>query len=393
VSLESKPFRIFQIIKLKIITMKVEYFVEPKIGSFIFSFGHPMKPFRINMVNDLLRAYGLENWLNIKKGKNISFEEIENFHNEKHIFDLFRRNKKNNFHEIENSFPSYNGEDCPIFSGLTEFVNSYTKTSLTAALELSKKNTEIAINWSGGFHHAKSVGSSGFCYVNDIIISILELLKTFKRILYVDIDAHHGDGVEEAFFLSKRVLCLSFHNYKKFFFPETGCPSNNGFGLGKNFSFNFPLKPGLKDLSFEDLFKPIIQELMIRFNPEIIVFQSGADSLSKDPLGKFNLSIKGHGICIEFLKNTKIPLLVLGGGGYKISNVSRCWVYETSLLLNKKLSPKIPFNFYWHRYRGFFHLNFKISKISDKNSKKNLLFLREKILRNIRKLKINKCIF
>ena len=79
--------------------MKVDYFLEPNNGSFIFSFGHPMKPIRINMVNDLLKAYGLENWLNIKKGKNISFEEIENFHNEKHIFDLFRRKNENNFHE------------------------------------------------------------------------------------------------------------------------------------------------------------------------------------------------------------------------------------------------------------------------------------------------------
>ena len=132
---------------------------------------------------------------------------------------------------------------------------------------------------------------------------------------------------------------------------------------------------------------------MVKFDPEVVVFQSGADSLSKDPLGKFNLSIKGHGACIEFLKNTQLPLLVLGGGGYRISNVSRCWVYETSLLINKKLYPKIPYNFYWHRYRGFFKLNFKISKVSDKNSKKNLLYLREKIIKNIRKLKINKCIF
>ena len=370
----------------------VDYFVEPKIGNFIFSFGHPMKPIRINMVNELIRAYGLENWLNIKDGKNISFEEIENFHQDFHILGLISKSKEKIFSKIDNFFPLYSGEDCPIFSGLTEFVNLYTKASLSAAKQLSNKRTEIAINWSGGFHHAKSNGSSGFCYINDIIISILELLKTFKRILYVDIDAHHGDGVEEAFYLSKRVLCLSFHNYKKFFFPETGCPFNTGNGQGRNFSFNFPLKPGLKDLSFKDLFKPIISEILVQFDPEIIVFQSGADSLSKDPLGKFNLSVKGHGACIEFLKNTRIPLLVLGGGGYKISNVSRCWVYETSLLLNKKLCPKIPYNFYWQRYRGFFKLNFKFSKVSDKNSKKNLMYLREKIIKNVRKLKINKCI-
>ena len=349
---------------------KVTYFYDNNFGSFLFSFGHPMKPYRINLTYELIKSYGLDHWLTIKNGKNISFAEIENFHKFDQPNELMPKVIINKKYPIENIFPKNTGEDCPVFSGLTEFVNSYTKTSLSAAVELCKKTTQIAINWSGGFHHAKYNEFSGFCYINDIIISILEVLKSFKKVLYVDIDAHHGDGVEEAFYLSKRVLCLSFHNYQKFFFPETGCSRNIGTNTGKQFSINFPLKQGLRDEAFASIFKPIIDQILLSFCPEIIVFQSGADSLAKDPLGKSNISIKGHGKCLEILRNVRLPILILGGGGYKTSNVSRCWTYETSLLSEKKISNQIPYNFYWSKYARSYKLNFKVSKNRDKNSKK-----------------------
>ena len=368
---------------------RISYFFEYKFGNFIFSFGHPMKPIRANMVFELIKSYGLDKWLNIKKGRCISLEEMSNFHLEEHLVKLFNFSHFNYKNDVGFFFPKNKGLDCPIFLGLTEFVNLYTKASVSGAQELSNTNAKIAINWSGGFHHAKYNEMSGFCYINDIVISILELLKNFKRVLYIDIDAHHGDGVEEAFYLSKRVVCLSFHNYQKFFFPETGCQKNKGILKGRGFSFNFPNKPGLKDQPFYCIFRPIVEEILVKFSPNVIVFQSGADSLSKDPLGKYNLSIKGHGKCLEFLKNLDLPILVLGGGGYKISNVSRCWTYETSVLLEKKISNKIPFNIYWQRYQGFFKLNFKISNNQDKNTKKNLLNLRKIIIKNVRKIKIN----
>jgi len=367
----------------------ISYYFDHKFGNFVFSFGHPMKPLRINMVHELVKSYGLNRYMNIKKGSNVSNDELKNFHEDEYLNTL---NFKNDFKKsvnIKNYFPINNGDDCPIFSGIAQFVQLYSKASYSGAIELSKEKTDIVVNWSGGFHHAKNNESSGFCYVNDIIISILELLKTFKKILYIDIDAHHGDGVEEAFILSKRVLCLSFHNFQKLFFPETGCQNNGGSIGGKCYSFNFPLKPGLNDQSFKNIFKPILIEILHRFQPNVVVFQTGADSLSKDPLGKFNLSIKGHGHCVDFLKKTRLPLLILGGGGYKLSNVSRCWANETSLILNKELSNKIPYNIYWQRYRGFFRLNFKVSKKLNKNSKKSLKILRDNIIINVRKIRLN----
>ena len=369
---------------------RISYYFDPQMGNFIFSFGHPMKPVRINMVHELISSYGLDLWMKIKRGKKISVEEFGNFHEEEHLENIFTAFETNIKFNIESYFPLNKGEDCPIFSGLTQFVNFYTRGSISGANDLSKNEADIVINWAGGFHHAKNNELSGFCYINDVIFSILELLKTFKKILYIDIDAHHGDGVEEAFYLSNRVLCLSFHNYQKFFFPETGNLKNHGDREGRNYSINFPLKPGIKDNSFESIFQPILKEILNKFVPNAIVFQSGADSLSKDPIGKFNLSLNGHGKCIQFLKDTSLPLLVLGGGGYKISNVSRCWAYETSLMLDKKISDRIPYNIYWQRYRGFLKLNFKISKSFDRNSKKTLLNLTQVIIKNVRKLKIIK---
>lgn len=119
-------------------------------------------------------------------------------------------------------FPLVNvGEDCPVFDGLYEFCQLSSGGSVAAAVKLNKQASEICINWGGGLHHAKKSEASGFCYVNDIVLGILELLKYHQRVLYIDIDVHHGDGVEEAFYTTDRVMTVSFHKYGEYF-PGTG---------------------------------------------------------------------------------------------------------------------------------------------------------------------------
>lgn len=112
----------------------------------------------------------------------------------------------------------------------------------------------MAINYGGGLHHAKKREAYGFCYVNDIVVCILELLKVYVRVLYVDIDVHHGDGVEEAFYCTNRVMTLSFHEYGDDFFPGTGNYDELGEGDGKYHSINVPLKSGMDDDSYRELF-------------------------------------------------------------------------------------------------------------------------------------------
>ncbi|KAK2968063.1 hypothetical protein RJ640_000478 [Escallonia rubra] len=114
------------------------------------------------------------------------------------------------------------GEDCPVFENLFEFCQIYAGGTIDAARRLNNQLCDVAINWAGGLHHAKKCEASGFCYINDLVLGILELLKYHARVLYIDIDVHHGDGVEEAFYFTDRVMTVSFHKYGDLFFPGTG---------------------------------------------------------------------------------------------------------------------------------------------------------------------------
>ena len=122
------------------------------------------------------------------------------------------------------------------------------------------------------------------------------MLKYYERVLYVDIDCHHGDGVEEAFYTTDRVMTCSFHKFGDYF-PGTGSLYDVGWGAGKYYSVNFPLNEGIDDLNYELSFKPVINEIFATFKPEAVLLQCGTDSLSGDRLGMFNLSIRGHGMC------------------------------------------------------------------------------------------------
>jgi acetoin utilization deacetylase AcuC-like enzyme len=153
------------------------------------------------------------------------------------------------------------GEDCPVFEGIYQFCQTSVGGSIGGAVKLNEGESDVAINWAGGLHHAKKGEASGFCYTNDIVLAILELLKQHKRVLYIDIDVHHGDGVEEAFYTTDRVMTVSFHKYGDFF-PGSGDLMHTGANNAKGYSVNFPLKDGMDDASYETIFKPVIGQIM-----------------------------------------------------------------------------------------------------------------------------------
>jgi hypothetical protein len=169
--------------------------------------------------------------------------------------------------------------------------------------------------------------------------------------LYIDIDIHHGDGVEQAFYQTNRVMTLSFHKYTGDFFPGTGKLHDNGMGVGKHFALNVPLLDGITDDLYVNLFKQVVEATVTAFRPAAIVLQCGADSLGCDRLGAFNLSIKAHAACVDHVRAYAVPLLVLGGGGYTIRNVSRCWTYETAVLVGAALPDELPRTVYDHFFR------------------------------------------
>lgn len=306
------------------------------------------------------------------------------FHSEDYI-NFLAKVTPDNMRGYANQMTRFNvGEytDCPLFDGLYEFTQLYTGASLDGAVKLNRGDCDIAVNWSGGLHHAKKSEASGFCYINDIVLAILELLKVHARVLYIDIDVHHGDGVEEAFYCTDRVMTFSLHKYGDFF-PGTGHIKDTGAKEGTGFSVNAPLTSGMTDDAYEKIFKPVMSKIMEVFKPGAIVLQCGADSLTGDRLGCFNLTLKGHAECVKFTKSFNVPTLVLGGGGYTIRNVARCWAYETSVLLDTELPNEIPYNDYYEYYAPDFKLHLTPEQRENMNTEASLESVRIDLLNQL----------
>ncbi|CAI5502166.1 unnamed protein product [Closterium sp. Naga37s-1] len=364
---------------------RVAYFYDPDVGNYYYGQGHPMKPHRIRMTHSLLMHYGLHTKLEIFKPFPARDKDMCRFHSDDYV-EFLRTVTPENQHEQLRMLKRFNvGEDCPVFDGLYQFCQTYTGGSVGGAVKLNHGHSDIAINWAGGLHHAKKCEASGFCYVNDIVLAILELLKYHARVLYIDIDIHHGDGVEEAFYTTDRVMTVSFHKFGDYF-PGTGDLRDTGYGRGKHYSLNVPLHDGIDDDSYLSLFKPLITKVMDVFQPGAVVLQCGADSLSGDRLGCFNLSVRGHSECVRFMRSFNVPLLLLGGGGYTIRNVARCWCYETGVAVGLELEDRMPFNDYYEYFGPDYTLHITPSNMENQNSRAYLDSVRTRLLENLSKL-------
>jgi len=200
----------------------VSWHSQPEIEKHHFGHAHPMKPWRLTLAKALVMSYGMHSAMDTYVSRQATREELEDFHSADYLEYL----KTAKVVLPDDEYPKpYNlgGSDCPIFEGLFSYCSMYSGASIDAARKLCNGESDIAINWSGGLHHAKKAESSGFCYVNDIVLAILQLLRKHPRVLYIDIDVHHGDGVEEAFWSTDRVMTLSIHKYDGLnFFPGTG---------------------------------------------------------------------------------------------------------------------------------------------------------------------------
>lgn len=159
-----------------------------------------------------------------------------------------------------------------------------------------------------------------------------------------------------------------------------------GAGRGKNYSLNFPLNDGIDDASFTDIFETVIGKVMESYRPEAVVLQCGADSLTGDRLGCFNLTLKGHGRCVSFVKKYNLPTLVLGGGGYTIRNVARCWAYETALCVGVDIPDELPYNEYYEYYGPDYRLHIAPSNMENLNSKEYLEQKKIMLLEQLREI-------
>ncbi|RFU25657.1 hypothetical protein B7463_g10685, partial [Scytalidium lignicola] len=326
----------------------VSWHVNPELEKHHFGHSHPMKPWRLTLARSLIMSYGMHAAMDTYVSRKASKEEMADFHSQDYLDYLQTAIPAPPDDDTLQQF-ALGGSDCPIFEGLFDYCSMYSGASIDAARKLCNHDSDIAINWSGGLHHAKKAEASGFCYANDIVLAILQLLRIHPRVLYIDIDVHHGDGVEEAFWSTDRVMTLSIHKYDgQNFFPGTGELERTGpeseSNPGAHHAINVPLMDGINDEQYEWLFKTIVSKCVEKFVPTAIVLQCGADSLAGDRLGRFNVQVQGHGACVSFCKSLGLPLLLVGGGGYTPRNVARAWAHETSIAIgcDKTLNPIIP---------------------------------------------------
>ncbi|GAA5854473.1 hypothetical protein JCM9279_006619 [Rhodotorula babjevae] len=371
------------------------YFFDSDIGNYHYGPSHPMKPHRIRMTHSLVMNYGLYKKMEIFRAKPATRKEMAQFHTDEYVDFLGRVTPDLVEAAAEGSGgPKVAGlaremsrfnvaDDCPVFDGLFEYCSISAGGSMEGAARLSRDKCDIAINWAGGLHHAKKAEASGFCYINDIVLGILELLRYHPRVLYVDIDVHHGDGVEEAFYTTDRVMTCSFHKYGEFF-PGTGDLKDIGYNKGRNYSVNVPLRDGINDDNYRSVFEPVISQIMEWYQPSAVVLQCGGDSLSGDRLGTLNLSMRGHANCVQFIKSFGLPLLILGGGGYTIRNVARTWAFETGLAAGMELGTNIPMNEYYEYFGPTYRLDVPQSNTEDMNTPEYLDKIKAQVFENLR---------
>lgn len=221
--------------------------------------------------------------------------------------------------------------DCPVFKGMYEYSALACGATLKGVELILKGQADIAFNPTGGLHHSGPDKAAGFCYLNDNALACLTLAEAKKRVLYLDVDVHHGDGVQNAFYDRNDVLTISFHQNGHTLFPGTGFEDEIGEGDGIGYSVNVPLPIGTYDEAYMLAFHEVAIPLILAFQPDCIVFELGADALAGDPLANLSLTNNTYADIIKILLGLDKPIVATGGGGYNVQNTVRAWALAWSI--------------------------------------------------------------
>jgi acetoin utilization protein AcuC len=232
--------------------------------------------------------------------------------------------------------------DNPVFGGLWEAARLVAAGSLLAADLVAGGQADRAFHFAGGLHHAMAGRASGFCYVNDAVLAILRLRERGLRVAYVDIDAHHGDGVQFAFYGDPNVLTISVHERGERLFPGTGFVNEVGAGDAAGFSVNLPLEAYTDAETYLPAFEAVVPPLLERFKPDVLVVQLGIDSHRTDPLTHLALDVQGFARALARIVPMAPKVIGLGGGGYDVRNVARAWTVAWAVLNGVELPEALP---------------------------------------------------
>lgn len=231
-------------------------------------------------------------------------------------------------------------EENPVFKGMYGLALAIAGGTHKGALMLFDGEARCVFNPISGLHHAGRNHASGFCYINDIAIAIADLVRRGQRVAYVDVDVHHGDAVQNAFYESDRVLTISIHESGETLFPGTGRETEIGSGLGKGLNVNVPLRAGTDDEVYLAAFDSIVPPLLTCFQPDIVFAQIGGDTHRDDHFAHFNLTSRGYTKVVAEINRLSPKILAMGGGGYNVHKTAALWTLAWSSLVGEKPEDK-----------------------------------------------------
>ncbi|NIA21252.1 MAG: acetoin utilization protein AcuC [Anaerolineaceae bacterium] len=251
-------------------------------------------------------------------------EAVQRFHSPEYL-DLLERAGRGRTGAAGGLHMGLGTPDCPVFLGLYDYAMLACGATLTGCRMIADGRATVVFNPSGGYHHARPSLAAGFCYINDAAIACLTLADQGRRVLYLDLDAHHGDGVEAAVYDRPEVMTISLHENGRTLFPGTGFEGDIGLGAGKGYAVNVPLPVGTYDGAYLRAFEALAVPLMGAFDPDVIILELGLDGLADDPLTHLSLTNNVYVEVIRRVLGFDTPLLAVGGGGYHVQNTARGW--------------------------------------------------------------------
>jgi len=316
----------------------------PKLLDYDFGPGHPMSPLRLRLTMDLIEQFGLLKQFHVVSPERANDELLRLVHEQEYI-DHVRAE--------DGGGPPYpwgiGGSDNPIFAGMHEASALVVGGTVAATLAVWRGQAPRAVSPSGGLHHAMARSAAGFCVYNDIAIGIAAALaEGAQRVLYVDVDAHHGDGVERAFWDDDRVLTISVHQTGRSLFPGTGFAQDIGGPSARGFAVNVAVPPRTSDAGWLRAIDAVVGPLAAEWQPELVVSQHGADTHGRDPITDLDISVDAQRAAAVMISDWANEFaggawVATGGGGYDVaSTVPRVWTHLAAVVAGAPIDPVTP---------------------------------------------------
>jgi acetoin utilization protein AcuC len=312
------------------------FIYSDEMGRFSFGPHHPFKPERVLKTYDLCLRYGLLGypWMTILAPDPIDSGLLTLFHEPEYI----RMLKEADQGKVELAMLAHGlgTPDTPILKGIYNWSLRAGGGTHFCLQQILAGAARAAFNPLGGFHHAMPDHAEGFCYLNDGVLAIkaAQMQRPDLKVAYVDLDAHHGNGVQQAFYQDPQVLFISLHETGRTLYPWSGAETETGEQAGRGFTVNVPLEPDTDDEIYNFVFDALVPPLVGSFAPHVILAELGADTLASDPLTHLKLTNNTYQRSLKSLLALGPPVLGLGGGGYDLYRTARCWTLAWAILNN-----------------------------------------------------------